>query len=75
MNPMTTAQNSGETAVGVVGRPFAKGHSGDPGSRPRGLARYVRELVVDDGRRIADFMARVLDDESERTEKRLKAAE
>ena len=59
----------------VIGRPFAKGVSGNPGGRPKGLARYVRELVGDDGRRIADFMLNVLDDESERTETRLKAAE
>ena len=48
----------------VIGRPFAKGVSGNPGGRPKGLARYVRELVGDDGRRIADFMLNVLDDES-----------
>ncbi len=73
---MSTAQNNGETAAAtVVGRPFPKGVSGNPGGRPKGLARYVRELVGDDGRRIADFMLGVLDDESERTETRLKAAE
>ena len=33
------AQNSDETAVGVVGRPFPKGVSGNPGGRPKGLAR------------------------------------
>jgi len=66
---------SGETAVPVVGRPFPKGVSGNPGGRPKGLARYVRELVGDDGRRIADFMLSVLDDETERTETRLKAAD
>jgi hypothetical protein len=59
----------------IVGRPFPRGVSGNPGGRPKGLARYVRELVGDDGRRIADFMLGVLDDESERTETRLKAAE
>jgi hypothetical protein len=35
----------------------------------------VRELVGDDGRRIADFMVAVLEDETERTETRVKAAE
>jgi hypothetical protein len=40
----------------------------------KGLARYVRELVGDDGRRIADFMLSVLDDETERTETRIQAA-
>jgi hypothetical protein len=34
----------------------------------------VRELVGDDGRRIADFMVSVLDDETERTERRMQAA-
>ena len=56
------------------GRPFAPGVSGNPGGRPKGLARYVRELVGDDGRRIADFMLSVLDDEAERTETRMQAA-
>ncbi len=72
---VTIAQNTEKTAAGVVGRPFPKGVSGNPGGRPKGLARYVRELVGDDGRRIADFMLGVLEDESERTETRLKAAE
>jgi len=71
---VSTAQNNGETAA-RVGRPFPKGVSGNPGGRPKGLARYVRELVGDDGRRIADFMLSVLEDESERTETRMKAAE
>jgi hypothetical protein len=35
-------ENSMETAR-VVGRPFPKGTSGNPGGRPRGLAAYVRE--------------------------------
>jgi len=35
-------ENSMETTR-VVGRPFPKGTSGNPGGRPRGLAAYVRE--------------------------------
>jgi hypothetical protein len=35
----------------------------------------VRELVGDDGRRIANFMVSVLDNEKERTETRVRAAE
>jgi hypothetical protein len=72
---VSTAQNSGETATPAVGRPFPKGASGNPGGRPKGLARYVRELVGDDGQRIADFMLSILDNETERTETRLRAAE
>jgi hypothetical protein len=68
------AQNSGETAPIAVGRPFPQGVSGNPGGRPKGLARYVRELVGDDGQRIADFMLGVLEDDTERTETRMQAA-
>jgi hypothetical protein len=75
MAVMANAQNNGETvAGGVVGRPFPKGSSGNPGGRPKGLARYVRELVGADGRGIADYMLSVLGDEAERTETRIQAA-
>jgi hypothetical protein len=75
MAAVEIAQNSIATAPArVVGRPFAPGVSGNPGGRPKGLARYVRELVGDDGRRIADFMLSVLEDEGERTETRMEAA-
>ena len=71
---MEFADNSIETALSpVVGRPFAPGMSGNPGGRPKGFARYVRELVGDDGRRIADFMFGVMEDERERTEVRMEA--
>jgi hypothetical protein len=72
---MELAENSVETASPrVIGRPFAAGVSGNPGGRPKGLARYVRELVGDDGRRVADFMLAVLEDERERTGVRMEAA-
>ena len=71
---MELAENSVEAALSpVIGRPFAPGVSGNPGGRPKGLARYVRELVGDDGRRVADFMVAVLEDEHERTEVRMEA--
>jgi Family of unknown function (DUF5681) len=35
---------------GITGRGFMPGESGNPGGRPKGLARRVRELVGDDGR-------------------------
>ena len=50
------------------------GVSGNPGGRPKGLSRRVRELVGDDGHAIADFMFRVLSDETERTADRMEAA-
>ena len=71
---MGLAENSVETAPSpVIGRPFAPGMSGNPGGRPKGLARYVRELVGEDGRRVADFMFGVMEDERERTEVRMEA--
>jgi hypothetical protein len=37
---------------------------GDPGGRPEGLSRRVRELVGDDGHEIAGFMFGVLSNEA-----------
>jgi hypothetical protein len=39
----------------VVGRPFEKGQSGNPGGRPKGLAARVRD-VTDDGKEIVELM-------------------
>lgn len=50
------------------------GQSGNPGGRPKGLARRVRELVGDDGHAIAEFMFEVQNDETERTADRMEAA-
>ena len=54
----TTAENSAKTTQ-VVGRPFAKGVSGNPGGRPKGLAAYVREQTLD-GQELIDFALQVL---------------
>jgi hypothetical protein len=50
------------------------GQSGNPGGRPKGLARRVRELVGEDGALIAEFMLGVLTNEKERTAYRIEAA-
>jgi hypothetical protein len=55
-------------------RPFPKGVSGNPGGRTKGLQRRVRELVGDDGDKIASFLFDVLNDTSEKTGERLDAA-
>lgn len=37
MDPVSKAQNSDNTAPKIVGRPFQKGKSGNPGGRPKKL--------------------------------------
>ena len=58
MNMTTNAENS-ITATTIVGRPFPKGVSGNPGGRPKGLAAYVREQTFD-GEELVDFMLSVM---------------
>ena len=58
---------------GITGRGFMPGESGNPGGRPKGLARRVRELVGEDGHAIAEYMFSVLSDETQRTADRMEA--
>jgi hypothetical protein len=67
------AQNSTETAERVIGRPFPKGVSGNPGGRPRGLVRLIREQTGD-GLEVAEFMLEVLRDENAARRDRIAAA-
>jgi hypothetical protein len=73
---MSFVQSRPETTRlgGVTGKGFTPGVSGNPGGRPKGLSRRVRELVGDDGRAIAEFMFGVLSDETQRTADRMEAA-
>ena len=50
------AENSTKT---LVGRPFPKGVSGNPGGRPRGLAAYVRESTGN-GHEMVDLMTSIM---------------
>jgi hypothetical protein len=59
---------------GVTGKGFLPGQSANPGGRPRGLARRVREIVGDDGEQIAVFLLEVMHDPRQRTRDRLEAA-
>jgi hypothetical protein len=51
-------ENSMETTR-VIGKPFPKGTSGNPGGRPRGLAAYVRENT-DGGGEMVELMVSIL---------------
>jgi hypothetical protein len=70
---VSAAQNSSGSA-GKVGRPFHPGQSGNPGGRPKGLARATRELVGDDGMKLAAFWLSIMDDPMRRDSDRLEAS-
>jgi uncharacterized protein DUF5681 len=73
---LPTSENNVVTTLrgGVTRAGFLPGQSGNPGGRPKGLSRRVRELVGEDGHAIADFMFSVMTDNASRTADRLEAA-
>jgi hypothetical protein len=73
---VSVVQNNGRTthSGGVTGAGFTPGVSGNPGGRPKGLSRRVRELVGENGEAIAEYMHSVMNDERARTADRLEAA-
>ena len=71
INGATTLPSNG----GITGRGFVPGQSGNPGGRPRGLARAARDVVGDDGRALAEFWLAVMNDETARMTDRLAASQ
>jgi len=53
---------------------FPRGVSGNPGGRPRGLARETRTQVGADGEAIITFWLSIMNDETTRTADRLEAS-
>lgn len=53
MDPVSRAQNSNETTPRVVGRPFRKGQSGNPGGRPKKqeITKIYDEILRKSGNR------------------------
>jgi Family of unknown function (DUF5681) len=53
---------------------WPKGISGNPGGRPQGLAKATRELVGEDGMKLAAFWVSIMEDEMRRDSDRLEAS-
>jgi hypothetical protein len=72
---VTVVENSARTTQvgGVTRKGFLPGQSGNPGGRPKGLARRVRDIVGDDGSEIVSFMYEVMTDPKARMADRLEA--
>ena len=72
---MISFQNNGRTTGGCTRRGFLPGQSGNPGGRPKGLAKLCRELT-DEGEEIVRFMVDVLKGKrATRISDRIRAAE
>lgn len=56
----TAAENNEGTTGGITGKGFQPGQSGNPGGRPKGLARKVRDTIGDDGDALIGFWTSVL---------------
>lgn len=64
--------NEPATEGGVTGKGFKPGQSGNPGGRPKGLAKAARERVSEQA--LTDFWASIMEDPDEKMERRLEAS-
>ena len=71
---MPDDQNNAPATGGVTGKGFMPGQSGNPGGRPKGLARRIREQTQD-GAEIVDFMLAMFRDPAASARDRREAAE
>jgi hypothetical protein len=71
---ISTVQNNGGATGGVTGRGFRPGRSGNPGGRPRSLAKATRALVGEDGMALAELWWSIAQDPMRRDSDRLEAS-
>jgi hypothetical protein len=74
MTVSADVQNNGKTTGGVTGKGFRPGKSGNPGGRPRGIARITREKLGEDGEAIVDFWIEAMNDTALNMRERLEAS-
>jgi hypothetical protein len=72
---MSSVQNNGTTTGGITGKGFELGRSGNPGGRPKGLAKATRDLVGEDGMALAQLWLQIAMDPMRRDTDRLRASE
>jgi len=71
---MASVENNIGSTGGVTGKGFVRGQSGNPGGRPRGLARATREVLGGDGERIVRFWLKTMEDPNAKLADRLEAS-
>jgi hypothetical protein len=55
---MSIVQNNRGTTGGIIRKGFMPGRSGNPGGRPKSLAKATRELVGEDGMKLGRALRR-----------------
>jgi hypothetical protein len=70
MERMNRVQNNGGATGGITGKGFRPGRSGNRG-RPMSLAKATRQLVGEDGMKLAEFWLSIMEESSCSVRRRL----